>query len=182
MSTEIIISLLAALGVGGILGVLLNRRFEQQKQTNEHDVKIFHESNKILTEQELFYIADYYLFGNHSIFIDDSYKLTEWCEFFGEVGNQYLGKRIAKENQRLLNDLTQLTDFITPNFFLRGDQDPSSKSLYLRPDWNEDRGGNPSPEQMDKYDEYAKEMKGMARKVIKQYAEYRLAVKQALKI
>ena len=52
MSVEIIISLLAALGVGGILGAILSRYFEQQKQTNEHDIKIFNQSNEILTEQK----------------------------------------------------------------------------------------------------------------------------------
>jgi hypothetical protein len=41
MSIETIIALLAALGVGGILGALLNRRFEQQTQTNEHDIGVF---------------------------------------------------------------------------------------------------------------------------------------------
>ena len=51
MPIEIIISLIATLGIGGILGAILNRRFEQQKQTNEHDIKIFKQSNEILTEQ-----------------------------------------------------------------------------------------------------------------------------------
>ena len=59
MSTETIIALLAALGVGGILGALLNRRFEQQKQTNEHDIRIFNRSNEILSEEKLLNIANF---------------------------------------------------------------------------------------------------------------------------
>jgi hypothetical protein len=49
MSIENIIALLAALGVGGILGALLNSHLEQKKQTREHDLKIFKESNEILS-------------------------------------------------------------------------------------------------------------------------------------
>ena len=49
MSIEIIIALLGALGVGGLLGSVLTRWYEQQKQTAEHDVKIFNQSNEILT-------------------------------------------------------------------------------------------------------------------------------------
>jgi hypothetical protein len=182
VSIETIIALITALGVGGILGALLNQRFEQQKQTHEHDIKIFGQSNKILTEQKLVFVVDFHVLGNHSIMNDDFYKLTEWCEFFGAVGNQYLDRRIAKETQRLVDDLNQLTDFIASNFFTRTDPNPNDKFQYLRPDWNEDRGGYPNPEQMEKYDVYAKEMKDMARKVIKQHSEYRRTIKQILKM
>ena len=182
MSIETIISLLAALGVGGILGAVLNRRFEQQKQTNEHDIKIFTQSNEILAEQKLSDIASFHLLGNHSIVDDDFYLLTSWCRFFGEIGNQYLNKSIAKQNQKLLDDLDQLTDFIATNFFTIKGQNSNNKSQYLKPDWNPDRGDDPSPEKMAKYGEYAKELKDRTRKVLKQYSEYRLVIKRILKI
>jgi len=182
MSIEIIISLLAALGVGGILGALLNRRFEQQKQTNEHDIKIFNQSNEILTEQNLSDIASSHLLSNHSIGDDHFYKLTRWCTFFQQIGNRYLDKKIASENQKLLNELNQLTDFIGFNFFTIKEQNPNNKNQYLKPDWNQDYADDPSPEKMPKYDEYAKELENLTMKVIKQYSKYRLAVKHSLKI
>ena len=182
MSIEIIISLLAALGVGGILGAILNRRFEQQRQTNEHDIKIFNQSDEILTEQKLSDIASFHLLGNHSIVNDDFHILTRWCTFFEKTGNQYLDKKIARENQKLLNELSQLTDFVATNFFTIREQNPSNKSQYLKPDWNIDRGDDPSPEKMARYNEYAKELNDLTRKVIKQYSEYRLAIKRILKI
>lgn len=182
MSIEIVISLLAALGVGGILGALLNRRFEQLKQTNEHDIKIFNQSDAILAEQKLSDIANFHLLADHSIVNDDFFLLTRWCWFFEQVGNQYLDKRIIKENQILLDDLNQLTDFIATNFFTMREQNPDNKSQYLKPDWNPDRGDDPSPEKMAKYDEYAKELTDLTRKAIKQYSVYRLAIKRVLKI
>jgi hypothetical protein len=182
MSIEIIISLLAALGVGGILGAILNRRFEQQKQTNEHDIKIFNQSNEILTEQKLSDIANFHLFGGHSIVNEDFFMLTRWCGFFEKTGNQYLDKRLIIENQKLLNDLDQLTDFIATNFFTIRGQSPSNKNQYLKPDWNPDRGDDPSPEKMARYNEYAEKLNDMTRKVLKQYSGYRFAIKRILKI
>jgi len=181
MPIETIIALIGALGVGGLLGNILTRRYEQQKQTNEHDIKIFKQSNEILTEQKLSDIANFHLFGDHSIVGDDFLLLTRWSVFFGEIGNQYLDKKINKQNQKLLNDLNQLTEFIATNFFTIIGQNPNNKSQYLKPDWNLDRG-NPSPEQVARYHEYAKELKDLTRKTINQYAEYRLAIKRILKI
>ena len=182
MPIEIIISLLAAPGVGGILGILLNRRFEPQKQTHEHDIKIFNQSNEILTEQKLSDIAGFQLLSNHSIRDDDYFILTKWCRFFEQTGNQYLDKKISNENQKLLDHLLQLTDFIGLNFFTIREQNPNNKSQYLKPDWNPDRGDDPSPEKMAKYKEYAKELEALTRKATEQYSEYRLAINKILKI
>ena len=182
MSVENIVALLAALGVGGILGVLLNRRFEQQKQTNEHDIKIFNQSNEILTEQKLSDIANFHLLGNHSIANDDFFLLTSWCNFFEQAGNQYLDKRISKESQKLLEALDQLTNFVAMNFFTIRDQNPDNENKYLKPDWNPDWEGELGSENVSRYKEYAKELKDMTRKAIKQYSEYRLTVKRSLKI
>ena len=55
---ENVIALIAALGLGGILGALLNSYLEKRKQTQEHDKRIFQESIAILTEQKLLEIAN----------------------------------------------------------------------------------------------------------------------------
>ncbi len=111
MPIEIIIALIGALGVGGLLGNILTRRYEQQKQTNEHDVKIFNQSNEILAEQKLSDVASFQLLGDHAIRDEDYSALTKWCRFFEQTGNQYLDKKISKENQQLVDDLLKLTDF-----------------------------------------------------------------------
>ena len=182
MSVEIIISLIAALGAGGILGAFLNRRFEQQKQSNKHDTKIFNQSNEILTEQKLSDITQFHLLGNHSIKDSDYSALTEWCRFFEQTGNQYLDKRINRENQRLVDALFRLTDFIGYNFFTIKGQNSQNKNQYLKPDWNPQRGEDPTPEKIAKYDEYAKELETLTKETLKHYAEYRLSIKRVLKI
>ena len=179
---EIIISIITALGVGGILGIILNRRFEQKKQTNEHDAKIFNQSNEILTEQKLSDIANYHLLGDHSIVNDDFFMLTKQYRYFEQSGNQYLNKELNKKHRLLLEELGQLTNFIATNFFTIRGQNPNNQSQYLKPDWNPDRGDDPSMEKMARYDEYSNELKKMTRKVIRQYSEYRLAIKRNLKI
>ncbi len=93
MTIEIIVSLIAALGVGGIVGVILNRRYEQQKQSNEHDIKIFNQSNEILTEQKLSDIAGYQLLGDHSIRDDDYSALTKWCSFLSKLETNILTRK-----------------------------------------------------------------------------------------
>jgi len=89
--------------------------------------------------------------------------------------------RLIKHSQELLDDLDRLTIFIGYNFFRIKEQNPSNKNQYLRPDWNMERG-EPSPEQMDKYDKYASELEELTQKTISQYSKYRLSIKQILKI
>ena len=186
MSTETIITLIisffATLGLGGIMGVLIQRRFEQQKQSNEHDLKIFKESDLILTEQKLHEIADFHLLGDHSIDNESFFAMTNWCRYFEQVGNQYLDNNIGKENKKLFDNMNILTDFIATNFFTIRGQNPSNNNQYLKPDWNPERGIDPSPERITKYQEYASKLKSMTRQVLKQYSEYRHVVKRTLKI
>ena len=181
MSIETIIALLGALGVGGLLGSVLTRWYEQQKQTNEHDIRIFNQSNEILSEQELSGIANFELGGN-KIRDDDYSKLAKWYSFFEQTGNRYLDGKISKENKKLVDALSQLTDFIGLNFFTIIGQNPNNGFQYLKPDWNPDYGNDPSPEKMAKYREYSKELYVLTEQVLKQYSEYRLAVKRVLKI
>src|SRR5215211_4525904 len=111
MSIEVIVSLLAALGVGGILGAILNRRFERQKQTDEHDIKIFNQSDEILAEQKLSDIAGFQLLSNHSIRDGDYFTLIEWCRFFDQTENKYLETLTKKTVKNILNIGLQLSEF-----------------------------------------------------------------------
>lgn len=122
------------------------------------------------------------MLGGYQIVDDDFYRLTAWLEFFRKTGNQYLNKRLAKENRKLWSDMDDLKDFIATNFFALREQNPHNKSQYLKPDWNPERGDDPSPEKVSLYYEYAKELTDLTKKVIKQYAIYRLSVRQSLKI
>jgi hypothetical protein len=181
MPIETVIALLAALGFGGLLGNILTRHYESQKQTNEHDIKIFAQSNEILGEQKLSDIAHFHLLGDHSIVNDDFFQLARWCDFFEQVSNQYLDKKINKENRKLLDDLRQLVNFIATNFFTIRGQNSSNNSQYLKPDWNPDRGDDPSPEKIAKYDVYAKELTELTRKALQQYTQYRFVIKKKLR-
>lgn len=181
MSVETIIAFLGVLGVGGLLGSILMRWYEQKKQTNEHDIRIFNQSNEVLSEQELSGIANLELGGN-KIRDDDYSKLAKWCRFFDQTGNQYLDRKIFKENKKLVEALVQLTHFIGLNFFTIIGRNPNNDFQYLKPDWNPDYGNDPSPEKLAKYREYSQELDVLTEQVLRRYSEYRLAVKQVLKI
>jgi len=187
MSIEIVISLLAAIGVGGILAVLLNRHFDQQKLIIEHDVKIFNQSNKIISEQKLSEIIDLDLEDDHSINNNDLELLRNWCMFFEQTGNQYIDKRIAKANRKMLTTLKRLTDYVSFNSARSKFQDPRSGIRELRPDWDRDHDFHSTSDVMPleyvtKYEEMAGELRATTSKVRNQYYEYRLTVKQRLKI
>lgn len=180
MSIENIISLLAALGVGGILGVLLNSHLEQKKQTREHELKIFRESNELLSEQQLLDLTDT-LLGDHSIEPNDDRRLKRWGAFFEETGNQYLDGKLNKQNQKLHDALVDLVRFIGRNFFTIRGQNPSNTYIYLKPDFNIDRG-SPTTKQETLYRELANELEELTEKAKQQYSNYRLAVKKKLKV
>ena len=100
--------------------------------------------------------------------------------FFGEVGNQFLDRKLNKICQKLLNSTTMLVVFISKNFFHLQGQDPHNNYLYLYPDLNIDRGGSAAT--MPKYEEYASELEELNDGVLTQYGKYRLTIKQLLKI
>jgi hypothetical protein len=182
MSIEIIISLLAALGVGGVIGALVNRYIEQQKRTDEHDMRIFSKSSEIVAEQRLVSIINYQLLGNHSIRDRDFSVLAEWCRFFEQTGNQYIDRKIEKENKKLLNDLSRLMNFVGLNFFTLTGQSENNNNQYLQPDLCPDRTLDSTEEKTKKYDKYVSELEALSNKVIKQYSEYRLTIKKRLKM
>ena len=187
MSLEVIISLLAAIGIGGILAILLNRHFDQQKSIIEHDVKIFNQSNKILPEQKLSKIIDLDLDEDHSIYNDDLALLINWCMFFDQTGNQYIDKRIVKANQKMVMALNRLTDFVSSNSAKSEFQDPSGDIRYVKPRWDIHRKDHSSSDAMPleyilKHEEFVGKLRAMTLKVRHQYREYRLSVKQRLKI
>ena len=186
MSIEIIVSLIAALGVGGILGAILNRRFEQQKQTNEHDIKIFNQSNEILNEQKIIGVIDFHLLNYYSILEEDFSLIRKWLVFFQAVSHIYLNGNVNTKKQKLVENLSRLEKFIAENFDTKIFQNLNNSTLYLQPDLDPNRAWNPdgviNPVQVAKFQESAQELETLSKNVKEQYLEYRLAIKQRLKI
>ena len=180
MSIESIIALVAALGVGGILGVFINKYFEEQNQTKEHDLGKFRESDELLNEQQLSDIVNFELLSNHSLQRDGYSRLRHWEEYFNKISNQFLEKRLINEQKKLLSCMADLTGFIAQHFFTRRGQTSTNPNRYLYPDLNIDYGA-PNPQEMAMYEKYARQLEELSKKVQKQYSEYRLAIKKVLK-
>ena len=169
--------------MGGVVGAFLKRRFEQQKQTNEHDIKIYNQSNEILSEEKLLNIANFEVGASKHAIRYDNYSLLEnWCTFFERAGNQYLDKQTREQSKRLRASFLILIKFIRLNFSEIKHQNPNNENIYLRPDLNPDYEDNATEEQFAEWKEFARELDTLIDEVLDQYSKYRETVKKKLKI
>jgi hypothetical protein len=88
---------------------------------------------------------------------------------------------LNKQSQKLHDVLVKLVHFIGCNFFTIRGQNPSNTYIYLKPDFNIDRG-SPTSEQEILYRELAGEIEELTEKAKQQYSKYRLVVKKNLKV
>ena len=164
-----------------ILFQIFSQLFNQiTRESKEHDSRIFHESNDILTERKVRDTLDE-LLHSRSIQDDDFYRLTKWLHFFEEAGNQYLIKSMKNRHSNFRTELDRLTDFIADNFFDKRNQDRQDQRHYLYPElrYYADRGDS---ESAINYAGSAKQLDGLTRKTREEYSRYRYAIKRALKV
>jgi len=143
----------------------------------EHDINIFAESNKLMTERDLFW----YLFrlGNDHHFRDDQYdRVRNFLWFFKEQGNQYLLSRLASSSSKLIHALHKLAGFTEFNFsrYPRG----QTTQYCLYPDLNIDRAGTGEPEDTKAYNEKADELWNHVCQVREADKRYRRELNHAL--
>ena len=181
----LIVSFIAAV-VGGTFVAILNRLFEKQKQTDEQDIKIFNQSNEILNEQKIIGVIDFHLLNGYSILEEDFSLIRKWLVFFQAVSHMYLNKSVNVKKQKLFENLSRLEKFIAENFDTKISQNSNNSTLYLQPNLDPDRTWNPdgviNPVQVAKFQEFAEKLEVLSKNVKEQYLEYRLAIKQKLKI
>ena len=145
----------------------------------EHDKNTFIESEQILNERELSDILDR-LFGDHSVWMSDVFKINRLGKYLDEVSNQYLTPALQTKASSLVDALSKLSLFTGKNFFVFPEQQTSENfRLCMYPNFNIDRG-LPSEEQSKFYGKCTNELNDIIEELDKRYKDYRNAVKHNL--
>jgi len=146
----------------------------------DHEKAIFGNSNVLLEERELLYFLDV-LQTDDAYFSNDLRKITKFCDFFREEGNQYIGGKLRRKCLELVNSLLILTEFLSLNFFVfpKSRQGPDFR-LCLYPELNVDRAGSGNPSDMARYFKFQKELDSKIKLVRIAYRQYRAKIKGTL--
>ena len=136
----------------------------------DHDKKIFNESDMILNEQE---ITDFLSKIEYRVINEDKegFFFLEFLDFFDQVSNQYLNRKIKKSLQLLHQRFDKMHRFIGSHFMDKVGQ--SSERLFFEPDLK-----NNFPR--DEYDKYFEEMIDLRNETNKAYKDYRAVIKKKL--
>ncbi len=178
-----------ALVVIGLVYHLLSRKIEiqesnstkreQDAKRSEHDIEVFNRTNEIMGETTLKDILDW-IGTDHSYESDQKSIIDRFFHEAREHNNSYLHAEIEVKKQDFIISLGKLRSFLSLNFFVYPKEQVKIRRFCLYPELNMDRGGFPTPEQSQRYDEKAEEMFALIDSAYENYVNYRLSVKQWL--
>ena len=152
---------------------------EQDAKRSEHDIEVFNRTNGIMDETALKNILDW-IGTDHSYESEQISIIDSYYHEAREHKNSYLHTEIEANKQEVINSLGRLRSFLSLNFFVYPKEQVQARRFCLYPKFNMDRGGFPTPEQSQTYDEKAKEMFSLIDSTYQSYVNYRLSVKQWL--
>ncbi|HHQ4488089.1 TPA: hypothetical protein ACSP71_001662 [Aeromonas hydrophila] len=155
---------------------------EKQRRDIEHDIKIFNKLNASIPEIDFKGYVEGVL-SSHS-YISKPEDLRDFFFYEGDkCDNDFVNEDLNSSKNALHDALLKFEDFKSKHFFVHG-PNRANGNLYLcmRPEWNIDRGGNPSSEEERRYCELSSQLSSLGRELLKAYDEYRTAVKKVLSI
>lgn len=155
---------------------------EKSNRELEHDKNLFKELEKYIEES---YLKDRinFILTNHSYISKDDEPLDYFYYRAAQSQYNFINSEINDSKIDLHKSFVEFENFMSRQFFAHGPA-RSDNSLYLclRPDWNMDRGGCPTPEQNFEYDKLSEKLSNLGEKVKENYDQYRLLVKRELAI
>jgi len=143
-------------------------------EKTEHDRRIFHESNDVMSEQDLGEIISL-LINDCRYTTSQMYKLGGYLVFFNPSGNQFIYKDLRKRHREFIEKLGDLRDFLARNFFVE-DIAPKCHWRGLYPALR--HSGEPDKQRMFK--EYMDQLHSLTPAILASYREYRKSVKSKL--
>ncbi len=153
---------------------------ELQMRRDDHDVKIFQESDLIFSEEQLS-VGLSNLFGGHYYRDNFINSLNEFYNYLVKRKNQYLNQNLLNVTEELLSSLRELEQFLAYNFF---DYPPNQLTENMRfclyPDLCIDRGGRVNPGDMKLYDSHVEKLNDVNKKAWESYVNYRREIKVTL--
>lgn len=146
-----------------------------KKDITEHDKKIFIQSDRILSERNIFNslstIENYYRFDS-----DYLTKAEDFCKFFKDLSNSYIEKGLRKSSAKLVSSIKKLITFMVGRFFIEPRTQPGPNFTFeLFPEDVDEIG-----RKTKRYLEAEKLLPKHTKAVRINYLKYRRTVKQSL--
>lgn len=172
--------------MGGITANIVHVNNYPQKMGDEidladkHDKELFLKAEAIIDEDRLLEILSI-LEHNQSIQMNEIQLIDDFIKFYSKSANEYLNKEIETNRRWLFNALSDLSEFI--NYYFDKwpyRQDEINFQVCLHPTTNCDRSGDLTTECFEKHHSLSNEMIRKIRKVSKEYAKFRRAIKEFL--
>jgi len=154
-----------------------NNKIESDKKT-KHDTDIFHASESIMDEATFKNIIDW-IATDHSYESDQVKKLDDYYFHCREHNNAYINSELEEAKSGFLDKLYTLREFVSYNFFVYPNNQPSAKRFCMHPEKNIDRGGDSFSEF---YDDKTTELETTINEAYTAYIAYRKKVKLCLYI
>lgn len=150
---------------------------EREKQIS-HDLNNFERLHTLLPEKTFMGIVDF-IATNHLYKTNQKRQLDNYLSTAREIQYEFEIEEINTANAIFLDVLSNFSNFLSFHFF-HGKNMNSREFLYLYPDLNVDRGGDPNLWNPSLYDEKADELNQLSVSAEKSYREFRRAVKKNL--
>jgi hypothetical protein len=142
-----------------------------------HDIKIFTESDEILSEKDLRNI--YFQLHSNQLYWDDGDKSVKFMWFFGHESNQYVTKELRNKCTELIDSLNELWDFVGIRFFPADGNARRVRSELWIPS-TEEYKHNWDEETWGKYHNLEPELYKLADNTLEAYKNYRATIRELL--
>jgi len=163
------------------LNPALSETSSRSSDVIDHDRNIFSASNEILQESHLNAFLD--ILQTDDAYTDSGRKpVRSFCYFFEEVGNHFVNPEIAGTTSRLVISLKKLLGFLSQHFFVYPANTVETKDWQyaMYPEFNIDRAGVGTPEQMARYSEFQEQLDEHCSTARESYKTYRKTIKYVL--
>jgi len=157
-------------------------RWVTRNGRREADRGVFERADALMSERQVLSLLDE-LARTHSYLFGEMEPLKCFARFFREEGNQYLDKGVRSRLERTLEVLNALWEFVATQFFVYPERQGSDTlRLCMQPEWNIDRAGRGTREEIARYDELSDQLEGLVAVAEKRYRQYRGEVKSRLQV
>ena len=142
-------------------------RWLSDERSQEHDAGLFRKSEEFVSDSFLETFLNKQL-SERMCQRRDMARIPRLSEEFGRLGNQFLNEEVRRAFDQLLRMLVRVNSFVSQHFFQNIDED----RLELHPKLIDQR----------RYEGYVKELNTLISRTWDVYRDFRMTVKQELKV
>lgn len=148
-----------------------NEANNRDREVVEHDKKLAAEIRELFPESQKQKLCSD-LLNQHAYWNAQSHFLIDATHFLASAEAHFLDTVLQRRAKDFVEASDKLLEFIGLKFFIYpSDQRDSPLRFAMQPNWNIDREGNGSPEQMTKYDTLTEQLEASVEKMSLAYDE-----------